>query len=381
MKKYLDLKDVIYGELCSIDFYNSILPLQENAKKVESLIISKSKVATLEDYLKLLHHTLTYSCQNLFLTSYLQNTNDEILIMKDASVYKQFVLLQFQFKEKPLTNYTLGDFILISAYPVDTVQLIHVIAAIDSFTFPILTVKIVLKLNENDERSLAFRDRLRVDQEWHIRKFFNIAHRIKEYESLQFIEELLLLDELINIEVTQEEVYKLPSDIVSMFSSELDSKQVQVISKSVKRKGISVIIGEAGTGKSEILACCILSLMNVVDETELMKPKKYTIKELLNEEDSDYADNYMKDPHTKAKLSPWLNPQYLIGKLTAEDLTLEKKSVSYKKASETDMKVILKKHDPTEYKPPTDILICCYTSKSLDKLMHNFLKWNSKFFK
>jgi hypothetical protein len=301
--------------------------------------------------------------------------------MKDASVYQQFVLLQLQFKEKPLTNYTLGDFILISAYPVDTPQLVHVIAAVDSLNFPNITAKTVLKLNENDERALAFKDRLRIDSEWHIRKFFNIAYRIKEYESLQFVEELLLLDELINTEITQEEVYKLPSDIMSILNSKLDSNQVQAISKSIKRKGISIITGEAGTGKSEVLACCILSLMNVVDETELMKPKKYTIEELLHEEDSDYSDNYMKDPHTKAKLSPWLNPQYLIGKLTAEDLTLEKKSVSYKKASETDAKIVLKRRNPAEYKPPTDILICCYTSKSLDKLIHKFLKWNSKLFK
>eukprot|EP00826_Nyctotherus_ovalis_P049914 TRINITY_DN6068_c0_g1_i8.p1 TRINITY_DN6068_c0_g1~~TRINITY_DN6068_c0_g1_i8.p1 ORF type:complete len:423 (+),score=123.02 TRINITY_DN6068_c0_g1_i8:325-1593(+) len=380
MKKYLDLKDVIYSELCSMDFYSSVLPLQENSKKIESLIISKSKVASVEDYLKLLHHTLTYACQNRFLSSYLLNDHDEIFIMKDASVHHQFVLLQFQLKDKPAANYSLGDFILISASPASTAQLVHVIAAVDSYNFPSLTAKTVLKLNESDARSLAFRDRLRVDEEWHVRKLYNASQCIKEYESLQFVEELLLIDELIDAESSgnEGEVYKVSSDVMAVLNFELDSKQIETVGKAMKRNGISIVIGEAGTGKSEVLACCILGLMNVIDETELMKPKKYTIHELLLEDDPDYADNYMQDSHTKLKLAPWLDPEYPIGKLTAEDLALEKKSVSYKKASETDMKVALKRRNPAEYRPPKDVLVCCNTSKSLDRLMHKFLNWSRK---
>lgn len=380
MKKYLDLKDVIYGELCSMDFYGSVLPLQENSRKVESLIISKSRIASVEDYLKLLHHTLTYACQNRLLASYLLNNHDEIFIMKDASVHHQFVLLQFQLKDKPAVNYNLGDFILISAGAANAAQLVHVIAAVDSYNFPSLTAKTVLKLSESDARSLAFRDRLRVDEEWHVRKLYNASQCIKEYESLQFVEELLLIDELIDAESSgsEGEVYKIPSDVMAVFSFELDSKQTETVSKAMKRKGISIITGEAGTGKSEVLACCILGLMNVIDETELMKPKKYSIHDLLLEDDPDYADNYMQDPHTRFRLSPWLDPEYPIGKLTAEDLALEKKSVSYKKASETDMKVALRKRSPAEYRPPKDVLVCCNTSKSLDRLMHKFLNWNCK---
>ena len=122
--------------------------------------------------------------------------------------------LQFTFKKKPLLNYPPGDFVLISKLPVNQTQVVHVIAAVDTYSFPNLTVKTVLKLGEGDIRALAIKDELYENSEWYMRKLFNVNQCLKEYESLQFIEELQLLDQLLNTEddEVKSAVYKLPKD-------------------------------------------------------------------------------------------------------------------------------------------------------------------------
>ena len=378
MRGNLDLYDIIYGEICSTNFYTSILPLATNPNEVEGPIMAKFRTGTIEEYLKSLQHLLVHSCHTRMLTAYLQNPTDEMLLMKHGETSRQFVLLHFSFKEKPMANYSPGDLVLISKGPVDRIQSEHVIAAVDSCKPPLLTVKTVLKLKEEEPRAKAFSEKMYTDSEWHLRKLLNVSMFVKEYESLQFIEELPLAEALVNPEESDfvQSVYKLNKGLLEQIGTVLDAKQVDVISKAVRRHGIAVITGEAGTGKSEVLAGTILSLMNVIDESELMKPKKYTIEEMLKEDDEDYDDNYIKDPKVKAKLSPWMNPEYSIGKLSAEDLRLEKKSVSYQKAAATDTKMVLKKRDIAECLPPVNILVCCNTSKSLDKLMHKVIKIN-----
>ncbi len=259
----------------------------------------------------------------------------------------------------------------------DKVQAEHVICTVDSFKPPLLIVKTVLK--EKEERTLAFTRQIKENSEWHIRKLVNVSQFLKEYESLQFVEELALADALINPEETGTvaPVFKLPKPLLSFFQSKLDEYQVAAITKGMRRLGITLVSGSAGTGKTEVLAASVLAFMNVIDESELMRPKKHTIAELLKEDDSDYADDYVRDPVALRKIMPWLGPDYSIGKLSAEDLTLEKRSVSYQKAASTDMKLVLKKKDFQEYSPPENLLICCSTSKALDRFMHRVLELNS----
>ena len=53
-----------------------------------------------------------------------------------------------------------------------------------------------------------------------------------------------------------------------------------------------------------LVAAAVIGLMNVVDESELMRPKNRTIAELMKEEDADYDDNYVHDPATRKKIMP-----------------------------------------------------------------------------
>lgn len=257
-------------------------------------------------------------------------------------------------------------------------QLEHIIGAVDSFKPPLLTVKTVLNAKEQDKRVAAFSQLMCINSEWHVRKLLNVSQHLKEFESLHFVEDLILANNLI---IPEEygyvpSFYKLPQKLFEELNAVYDNFQISAIKQAMQRHGITLVTGEAGTGKSEVMAGIIEGLVNVIDESEIMAPKKYTIKELLEENDSDYEDDYMKNPITKGKLNPWLKKGAGMSELSPEDLKLEKSNVSYQKADKTDQKIILKKKDASDYKPPNNILVCCNTSKSVDNLMHKLLQLN-----
>ena len=82
----------------------------------------------------------------------------------------------------------------------------------------------------------------------------------KEYESLQFVEELALVDSLINPEEsgTVPQAFRLQKPLLDFFQAKLDPYQVAAILKALRRVGFTLISGSAGSGKTEVLLFAFL---------------------------------------------------------------------------------------------------------------------------
>ncbi|CDW81163.1 UNKNOWN [Stylonychia lemnae] len=383
MKSNSDQLDKFHEDICKWDIHTDIL----NHKDA---FIIKSAYYSSDDYIATQRNQL-YNDLKTTLQKNLQrqlgaimSPDKHVFQLKHCEMVKKFVVFELnqvtQQKKAGISVFNQNDVVVIFRQDIHQLEKHNLIGVVDSSVEGLVLLKSIIKMEEPDERSFNMGKSLTQDSFWIIEKIGSVINYNKSYLALQTYQDIDMQENLndpINDIIHSNNFYSLSKQQERLLYDQFNYTlpQMQAITQSLKKKGVSIIDGEYLSGKTTIAVGLIQALNIILEqvriERELEKQQKqvktYSIQELLDNESSE--DEYYSDKSKSQVSFPWFQKGYkhIYDELDYTNQQSVAMKEQYPTSDFTDKKILLKAKEKDQTKPPERIVLLSPNSLTVDK--------------
>eukprot|EP00347_Sterkiella_histriomuscorum_P019777 403340332 len=386
-----DQLDKFHEDLCKWDLHQEILShvddflLKPMYYSTEDYILTQKLqlYSDLKTQLNKNAQRLLPGLQNRDADKYLQSNN--LFQLKHCEMVKKFVVFELnqvnqnEKKKNAFMCVNQNDVVVIFRQDAHTIEKNHLIGVVDSALDGLVLLKSYIKMEEPDERSFSMGKSLTQDSYWVIEKIGSLINFNKSYLALQSFQDIDIQERLndpANDILNNYDFYQITKSqekqIADIFP--YTQLQIQAITGSLKKKGLSIVLGDYLSGKTSLIPGLIMSFMMISNQVKLQreqdkkskKIKTYTMKELLENESSE--DEYYSDKDRSLTQFPWYQKGYkhIYDELDYSNQKGVGMGEMYPTSDQTDNKILLKPIEKDQTRPPEKIVIVSPNSLTVD---------------